>query len=100
MAKNTRKSSGRPQLTEAEKLARKEALKSEPKDAKFTRLALPRVNKAINAIRQIGNLSGPSYAFTPEQVTKISKTLSTEIDAALEKFAKGPTAEKKSFSFE
>lgn len=99
MAKSTRKNSGRPQLSEADKAARKEALKSEGKDAKFIRLGKPRVNKALTAIRQIGNLSGAGYIYTQEQVEKMRKVVNAAVEDAFDKFSKGPAKEKQSFDF-
>jgi hypothetical protein len=99
MAKSTRKNSGRPQLTEAEKAARKEALKSETKEAKFIRLGKPRVNKALAAIRQIGNLSGAGYSYTPDQVVKMRTVIGEAVSDAFDKFSKGPAKDKQSFDF-
>jgi len=90
---------GRKQLTPAEKEARKEALKNESKEAKFVRLALPRVNKALNAIRQIGSLSGPGYLYTSEQIEKMDKVLSEACDDAIERFNKTGSKEKQAFAF-
>jgi transcription elongation GreA/GreB family factor len=59
-------------MTPEEKKARAEELKHEPHDKKFQRLAIPRVNKAIKAIRQLGSLANRSaYAYTDEQVVKL-----------------------------
>lgn len=99
MAKNVRKSAGRKALTEEEKAARKEALKNEPKDVKFTRLGLPRMTKALSAIRQLGNLSTGQYSYTPEQIAKMRKALDAQIDETFAKFERGPAKEKTAFAF-
>lgn len=73
MAKSTKKKSSAPA--------------DETKSAKFVRLGSARVAKALKAIDQIGNLAGPGYERTPEQVTKIFAAIDTHATAAEERFA-------------
>lgn len=58
------------------------------KREKFVRLAEQRVNRALNDVRLIGNLSNRSaYSFTEEDVKKIFKTLQKELDQAKARFS-------------
>jgi hypothetical protein len=98
MAKSPRKTSGRKPLSPEEQEARKTALKNEPKDAKFKRLAVPRIRKALSAIKQIGNLASSQYEYTPEQITKIFSALNDAFNASEAKFnAPKLEAEKSAF---
>jgi hypothetical protein len=54
---------------------------------KFVRLANKRVNKAVNAIRLIGNLSNRSnYSFTEQDIEKIFRVLHAELKASKQRF--------------
>lgn len=71
----------------------------ETKEAKFKRLAEPRVNKIISGIASLGKLSNrSSYAYTDEQVTSMFAAIQTALDEAKEKY--NPQKKKSSgFSF-
>jgi transcriptional antiterminator len=57
------------------------------KREKFIRLAEQRVNRTMNDIRLIGNLSNRNaYSFTDEDVKKIFKALQKELDQAKSRF--------------
>jgi hypothetical protein len=57
---------------------------------KFVRLANARVNRAIDAIRLIGNLSNRSnYVFLDSDVERIFRTLNGELKSCRQKF-EGP----------
>lgn len=59
----------------------------ETKEAKFKRLAEPRVNKIISGITSLGKLSNrSSYAYTDEQVTKMFSAIQSALDGAKEKY--------------
>jgi tRNA A37 methylthiotransferase MiaB len=63
------------------------------KREKFVRLAEQRVNRALNDIRLIGNLSNRSaYSFTEEDLKKIFKTLQKELDQARSRFSEADSA--------
>ena len=58
------------------------------KRAKFVELANKRVNKAIDQLRLVGNLSNrSSYEFTDDDARKIVKALQREIDTLKAKFS-------------
>ncbi|WP_120812906.1 hypothetical protein [Vogesella indigofera] len=60
----------------------------EEKREKFVRLAEQRVNRALNDLRLIGNLSNRNaYSFTDEDVKKIFRTLQKELDQAKARFS-------------
>jgi hypothetical protein len=63
------------------------------KREKFVRLAEQRVNRALNDVRLIGNLSNRgAYSFTDEDVKKIFKTLQKELDQAKARFSDAENA--------
>lgn len=64
----------------------------ETKSQKFSRLASVRVSKALKQIRNIGNLSGNGYEYTPEQVVKIETMIRDVTKAALARFDKSQKA--------
>ena len=62
----------------------------EPKNERFIRLAEARVNKIIKMVRLLGNLSWSSnYEYNTDQVSKIFRTLQTELNTARQRFATG-----------
>ena len=64
---------------------------------RFVRLANPRVNRALKAVRIVGNLSSPAYHYTPEQVSEIIAVLREAVDTTEKKFTK-QKPEPKQFS--
>jgi hypothetical protein len=67
--------------------------KMSEKREKFVRLAEQRVNRALNDIRLIGNLSNRSaYSFSDEDIKKIFKTLQKELDQAKTRFSDAENA--------
>ncbi|GFM91117.1 hypothetical protein [Pseudomonas cichorii] len=57
------------------------------KREKFVRLAEQRVNRALNDIRLIGNLSNRNaYSFADDDVKKMFKALQKELDQAKSRF--------------
>lgn len=66
---------------------KKPAPADETKSAKFSRLASSRVSAAVKKINQVGNLSGPGYERTPEQITAIGNHLKNAVNLTLAKFA-------------
>ena len=58
-------------------------------DEKFKKLANSRVNKALNTLKLIGNLSNRSiYKYTDEQVKQIINALENELKVVKNKFSK------------
>ncbi len=58
------------------------------KRAKFVELANKRVNKAIDQLRLVGNLSNRSaYEFTDDDARKILKALQKEVETLKAKFS-------------
>lgn len=68
MATATKRATKKP-MTEAEKTARRDALKNESKAAKFVRLGVIRVPKALQALKNVERLA--DYDYTPEQAAKV-----------------------------
>ena len=60
----------------------------ESKSDKFKRLAVKRVKNAISKVELIANLAGPSYEYTPEEVTKILIALQGSVDKVKAAFSK------------
>lgn len=71
----------------------------ETKSEKFKRLASSRVNKIVAGIKNLGNLSGPAYEYSEEQVAKMFEYIREELAEAESRFSK-IKKEKKSFSFD
>ena len=76
------------------------AVQGETKEQRFQRLATRRTQAALQKIRLLGNLTGSSYAYTPEQAAKILTTLRAAVDALEAKFnrVRGSHAAETSFS--
>ena len=58
------------------------------KRADFKRLLIPRLEKAIKAIKAIGNLSASQYAFTEGEAEKVIQALRLATDQIEAKFFK------------
>jgi hypothetical protein len=58
----------------------------ETKEQKFARLATKRTQAALQKIRLITNLTGSSYAYTPEQAAKIISSLRAAVNVVEAKF--------------
>jgi len=58
------------------------------KRADFKRLLIPRLEKAIKAIKVIGNLSASQYAFTEGEAEKVIQALRLATDQIEAKFFK------------
>lgn len=52
---------------------------------RFKRVGNARLNKALDAIELVGNLTGPTYESTPEQIDTIQATLEDEVARAVDK---------------
>lgn len=61
----------------------------ETPEERFKRLATLRVNNALKKIKLIGNLAGPAYRYSDEEVTKIIQGLKFAVEEVEEKFKKG-----------
>lgn len=72
---------------------------SRDRRAKFIELANNRVNRALNDIRLIGNLSNRSaYDYTEEDVKKITRALQREIDTMRARFGHASGTAESEFS--
>jgi hypothetical protein len=68
------------------------------KRAKFVKLVEARVNRAVNDIRLIGNLSNRgAYAYTDEDVRKVFRAVQKELDAAKARFGGEGSAKEEGF---
>ena len=56
--------------------------KNETKEARFVRIAEPRVNRACKAISLLGNLAGSGYEYTQEQVDAMFGAVQKSLDTA------------------
>lgn len=71
------------------------------KRIKFVKLAEARVNRAIQDMRLIGNLSNRNaYEFDDDDVRKIFRALQKAFDAAKLKFGNGDSRRESEFSLE
>ena len=83
---------GDGEYTDAQKTERS-TLRGELGTLRFKRLAKTRVAKAVQMIRNIGNLGGPGYVRTPEQIATIGAMLTDEVKAVVN--ARGATKKEK-----
>ena len=60
--------------------------KPETKAEKSRRLANQRVGQALKYLNLVGNLAGPGYEFTPEQITQIVTTLQDAMNSVKDRF--------------
>jgi hypothetical protein len=68
---------------------------------KFVRLATSRVNKTIDCIRIVGNLSNRSnYSYTEVDIEKIFRVLQNELKACRQRFSSEGAGEKSSFKLD
>ena len=73
--------------------------RKEDRHDKFVRLAETRTQKALDAIRLIGNLSNQStYDFSDSEVRQIFKALDEEVKVARERFNKSGGSRAGGFS--
>ena len=81
-------------------MSEEQGVQGETKEQKFQRLATKRTQTALKKIQLLCNLSGSSYAYTPEQAAKIVGTLRAAVDAVEAKFnrVRGSKAGETSFS--
>lgn len=70
---------------------------NETPEARFLRLALPRVNKAIKAVSQIGKLGARQYASTEEQRAKIEASLTEAVTLTMRQLNGVKTVQKFNF---
>ena len=70
---------------------------TESKEEKFSRLATKRTKNALDKISLLGNLAGPSYRYTDEQVQKIIVALRQAVDEVEGKFQKRGKKSEQSF---
>lgn len=55
----------------------------------FGRVLPPRMNKALKAIKLVGQCSGPNYFYTETQAAKIVEALSVAVRQVQDSFSKG-----------
>ena len=71
----------------------------ESKTELFLRLAQPRVEKVLKALRILGNCSNRSnYEYTPEQIDRMSETIVKALEKTIVKFH-DTKKEQESFEF-
>jgi len=73
----------------------------EAKEARFVRIVVPRINKAVKAISLIGNCSGSSYGYTDIQVSDIERVLHGAVENMIGRYkAKSDSSNKFDFMFD
>lgn len=77
-----------------------QAIDNEKADARFTRVATKRVNRALDTIRRLGKMSNMvAYRFDPANVEKMFAALRSEVDLAEARYLHNGGGQK-SFSFQ
>jgi len=64
-----------------------EAQKKQAKVDNFARVLPPRMDKAIKAIRMVGDCTNPTYSYTEEQAVAVTKELKAAVDNVTKRFA-------------
>jgi hypothetical protein len=59
---------------------------NETKEARFIRVATPRVVRAIKYIKLLGNCASSAYGYTPEQINKMTDAIGDALVGTAEKF--------------
>lgn len=72
---------------------------TETKEARFLRIATPRVNKVINAIRVLSNCSGSAYGYTDDQIKNMFDVIQEALDNAKAQFQPKTAKAKSTFNF-
>lgn len=72
--------------TRGRKPGKSKTPKDETKEQKFVRLASARTTKVLNALRQVGQLSGAGYESNEKQIEKIFTAINDAAKAAFVKF--------------
>lgn len=73
--------------------------KTESKRERFLRIATPRVNRVLQAIQLLGNLSSPVYEWNDEDVNAIQKAIVDELGKSLSQFDRKAGKAKPAFGF-
>ena len=73
---------------------------AEDKHAKFLRVVLPRVRKALKAIGLIGNQAGAAYAPTAAEVADMFAALRKKVDATEKCYLNSGQQAEDDFAFE
>lgn len=71
----------------------------ESKLEKFERLAGKRATDIIKGLRQLGGLSGKSYAYTEDHVAQIFEAIENEMNLTKGRFSQQDLSEAPGFSF-
>lgn len=72
---------GKKALTETEKAARVAARKAESSEARFVRLAKPRIAKVLSSLRRLETLGrSPAYNYSAEQANRVMKYVDGAVD--------------------
>lgn len=77
-----RRNTSTPPLTDAQKLQKRRD--------NFARVLPPRMDKALKAIRMVGDCTLPSYSYTAEQAQAVVGVLQMAVDTVKERFAGEP----------
>jgi len=76
------RNSTKPELTEAQK--------KQVKRDNFLRVLPPRMNKALKAIRMVGDCTNPTYSYTNDEAKIIVTELTGAVDSVKARFAGEP----------
>lgn len=72
----------------------------ESKRQKFERIALARMNRALNSVRLIGNLASYNYDWTENDIAAMKAKLNEVIEQTFNRFSRSKRGEKPVFTFE
>jgi ACT domain-containing protein len=76
----------------ANRVKRKIAIEQKPaaesKRDRFLRIAEPRMNRALNSIRLLGNLATGNYEWTEDDISRIQQAVVDQLGITLSRFEK------------
>lgn len=71
----------------------------ETKRERFERIALARMNRALNSVRLIGNLASYNYDWNEADIERMRQSLNEVVDATFNRFQRHKRGEKPVFTF-
>lgn len=73
---------------------------TESRREKFERIALARMNRALNSIRLLGNLASYNYDWTEADIARMKQSIAEVSNETFARFQRHKRGEKPTFTFE
>jgi hypothetical protein len=99
MAAKKAKSPRKARVIVKARLGRKPPPPNESKRDRFCRIGERRMNEVIGKIALLGNLSGPQYECTHDDLERMKSTIQIALDGAMSRFGRTVRQQATGFSF-